>query len=201
LVIIFMITGILLAAGRSTRMGQPKLLLPWGNIQLVRHVAQTALRSSLDQLIVVTGHRAEHVQAALAGLPVTLVHNEAFLDGQSTSVRAGVAALSDDVQATIMLLADQPLLRAATIDALIEAYHHHQALIVAPTYHGQRGNPVLFDRSLFPELAALGGDQGARPVLQAHQQHMHLLDVADEGVLLDLDTPDAYQQLWDQSQI
>lgn len=195
-----MITGILLAAGRSTRMGEPKLLLLWGNIQLVRHVAQIALRSTLDHLVVVTGHRAEHVQAALGGLPVTLVHNDAFLDGQSTSVRAGIAALDANVEAAMILLADQPLLQSSTIDALIAAYHKHQALIVAPRYKGQRGNPVLFNRALFAELGTLQGDQGARPVLQAHRQHLHLLDVADEGVLLDLDTPDAYQQLWDRTQ-
>lgn len=195
-----MITGILLAAGRSTRMGQPKLLLPWGNVHLVRHVAQTALGSSLDHLIVVTGHRAEHMQAALDGLPVTLVHNDAFLDGQSTSVRVGVAGLGADVEAAMILLADQPLLQSSTIDALIVAYREHQPLIVAPRCNGQRGNPVLFDRTLFAQLAALQGDQGARPVLQVHQQHVHLVDVADEGVLLDLDTPNAYQQLWDRAQ-
>jgi molybdenum cofactor cytidylyltransferase len=192
----FMITGILLAAGRSTRMGQPKLLLPWGNIQLVRHVAQTALHSSLDDLIVVTGHRAEHVHAALDGLPVTLVHNAAFLDGQSTSVRAGIAALGDDAQAAMILLADQPLLQPSTIDALIGTYHQHQSPIVAPRYNGQRGNPVLFDRTLFAELSMVQGDQGARLVLQAHTQHLQLVDVADEGVLLDLDTPENYQKLW-----
>lgn len=195
-----MITGILLAAGRSTRMGQPKLLLPWGDIQLVRHVAQIALRSTLAHVVVVTGHRAEHVQAALDGLPVTLVHNAAFLDGQSTSVRAGVAALGDDAQAAMILLADQPLLQPSTIDALIATYHERHARIVAPQYRGQRGNPVLFDRALFGELEALQGDQGARPVLQAHAQHLQLVDVADEGVLLDLDTPDAYQQLWERPQ-
>jgi molybdenum cofactor cytidylyltransferase len=195
-----MISGILLAAGRSSRMGQPKLLLPWGNIQLVRHVAQIALRSALDSLIVVTGHRAEHVQAALDGLPVTLVHNDAFLDGQSTSVRAGIAGLGANVEAALILLADQPLLQSSTIDALIATYRQHQPRIVAPLYQGQRGNPVLFDRTLFAELNALHGDQGARPVLQVHAQQLHLVDVADEGVLLDLDTPDAYQKLWARSQ-
>jgi molybdenum cofactor cytidylyltransferase len=195
-----MISGILLAAGRSSRMGQPKLLLPWGNIQLVRHVAQIALRSALDSLIVVTGHRAEHVQAALDGLPVTLVHNDAFLDGQSTSVRAGIAGLGANVEAALILLADQPLLQSSTIDALITTYRQHHPPIVAPQYQGQRGNPVLFDRTLFAELNALHGDQGARPVLQVHAQQLHLVDVADEGVLLDLDTPDAYQKLWARSQ-
>jgi molybdenum cofactor cytidylyltransferase len=196
-----MITGILLAAGRSTRMGQPKLLLPWGNIQLVRHVAQIALRSLLDEIIVVTGHQALHVEAVLEDLPLTVVHNAVFFQGQSTSVRAGIAALNNDVQAAMILLADQPLLQPSTIDALIHVYREHQPLIVAPRYNGQRGNPVLFDRTLFVELAALQGDQGARPVLQANRQHLHLVDVADEGVLLDLDTPDTYQQLWNRAQM
>lgn len=194
-----MITGILLAAGRSTRMGQPKVLLPWGNVQLVRHMAQIALCSTLDDLIVVTGHRAAHVQAALDGLPITFVHNPAFLDGQSTSVRAGIAALGAEVQAALLLLADQPLLQPSTIDMLITAYREHRSLIVAPQFGEQRGNPVLFDRALFPELLALEGDQGARPVLQAHRQQVQLVNVADEGVVLDLDTPTAYQALWERT--
>lgn len=192
-----MIPGILLAAGRSQRMGQPKLLLPWHGVPLVRHTAQIALASKLDELIVVTGHRAEHVRAALDGLQVTIVHNDAFLDGQSTSVRAGVAALGPEVQAAVILLADHPLLQPTTIDALIDTYLQEQPLIVVPRYKEQRGNPVLFGRTLFPQLAVLTGDQGARPVLMAHGEHVRYVDVVDQGILLDLDTPEMYQELWD----
>jgi molybdenum cofactor cytidylyltransferase len=196
-----MITGILLAAGRSQRMGQPKLLLPWRRVPMIRHVAEGVLHSKLDQLIVVTGHRAEHVAAALHGLAVTLVHNAAFLDGQSTSVRAGVEALSTEVDAAMILLADQPLLQSTTIDALIDVYRQEQPRIVVPRYNGQRGNPVLFARPLLPELRTLAGDQGARPMLMAHMPEVRFVDVADEGVVLDLDTPEAYEQLWERQQM
>lgn len=190
-----MIAGILLAAGRSLRMGQPKLLLPWQGVPLVRHVAQQALASKLDELIVVVGHRAAHVTAALHDLPLRIVHNQAFLDGQSTSLRSGLAALPADVDAAVVLLADQPLLRPSTIDTLMDAYHQRGAAIIAPKFGGQRGNPVLFAHTLFAELAAITGDQGAREVLRTHAAEISLIDVDDIGVLLDLDTPDMYEQL------
>lgn len=193
-----MIAGILLAAGRSMRMGQPKLLLPWQGVPLVRFVAQRALLSSIDELIVVTGHRAAHTSAALADLRVRIVHNDDFLDGQSTSLRAGVAALDDAVEAAIVLLADQPLLQPATIDALIAHYRQHQPPVIVPRYGGQRGNPVLFDRSLFAALQTISGDQGARSVIQNQRDGVQWLDTADQGVLLDIDTPEMYQRLSEQ---
>jgi molybdenum cofactor cytidylyltransferase len=190
-----MICGILLAAGRSQRMGQPKLLLPWQGTSLVRHVAQIALGSQLDQLVVVVGHRAAHVRAGLEQLPVRIVENEDFLDGQSTSVRAGIIALGQEVKAAVVLLADQPLLQSTTIDRLIDAFLTDSAPVVVPRYKGQRGNPILFSRELFDELMKLKGDQGARSVLATYADRIKWIDVADEGVLLDIDTPDMYQQL------
>ncbi len=194
-----MITAILLAAGRSQRMGQPKLLLPWHGISLVRHVAQTALCSSIDELLVVVGHRAKHVMAALDGLPVRIVHNDAFLEGQSTSIRAGLAALDPATAAVLILLADQPLIRAQTLDTLISVYRREQPLIVAPRYKDQRGNPVLFAQALFPQLLKLAGDEGARAILKAYAPQTVMVDVADEGVVLDIDTPEAYQQVWERA--
>lgn len=194
-----MIAGVLLAAGRSRRMGQPKLLLPWQGVPLVRFVAQQILQSRLDELIVVVGHRSEHLIAALDGLAVHIIRNDDFLDGQSTSLRAGIAALDASVCAALVLLADQPLLQPATIDALIDVYQREQPPIVVPRYAGQRGNPVLFDRSLFAELQAISGDQGARDVLKAHAQSIRWLDTTDGGILLDIDTPDAYGALLERS--
>lgn len=194
-----MIVGILLAAGRSQRMGQPKLLLPWRGVPLIRHVAQAILRSKLERLIVVTGHRAEHVRAALHGLPIEIVHNAAFLDGQSTSLRAGIEAVRDRADAAMVLLADQPLLQPATIDLLVDAYAQTHAPMVAPMFDGQRGNPIVFARSLFDELLAIGGDQGARNVILAYAGEMHSVDVDDYGVILDIDTPDMYEQLLDRA--
>jgi molybdenum cofactor cytidylyltransferase len=190
-----MIIGILLAAGRSQRMGQPKLLLPWHGVPLIRHVAQSILQSKLDHLVVVIGHRAEHVRAALADVPIEIVHNAAFPDGQSTSLRAGIAAVRDRADAIVVLLADQPLLRPDTIDALIDAYQQTGARIVAPVHRGQRGNPILFAGSVFDELLAISGDQGARNVIKAHADEVLAVEVEDTGVVLDIDTPDMYAQL------
>lgn len=175
-------------------MGQPKLLLPWRGVQLIRHVVQTALQSQLDELVVVVGHRAAHVTSALDGLAARIVHNPHFVDGQSTSLRAGLAAASN-AEAIVVLLADQPLLKSTTIDAIVERYKHDHPLIVVPRYQGQRGNPVLFDRSVFPKLQELTGDQGARGVLHEYSAQIAWLDVEDAGVLLDVDTPTGYAQL------
>lgn len=194
-----MIAGVVLAAGRSRRMGQPKLLLPWQGVPLVRFVAQQILQSRLDDLIVVAGHRSEHLIAVLDGLAVRIIRNDDFLDGQSTSLRAGIAALDPSVSAALVLLADQPLLQPATIDALIDVYQRERPPIVVPCYEGQRGNPVLFDRRLFAELQAISGDQGARNVLKAHEQSIRWLDTTDGGILLDIDTPDAYGALLERS--
>ncbi len=194
-----MITGILLAAGRSQRMGQPKLLLPWHGVPLVRHAAEIALASKLAELLVVVGHRAEHVKAALGDLPVRIVHNDGFLAGQSTSIQAGILALRQDAEAVVVLLADQPLLQAATVNALLAAYAASAAPIVAPRYAGRRGNPVLLARSLFPALLALTGDQGARPLLRNHAAQIAWVDVADEGILLDVDTPEMFQSLMERN--
>jgi molybdenum cofactor cytidylyltransferase len=195
-----MIAGVLLAAGRSQRMGQPKLLLPWLGMPLVRFIAQQILRSRIDELIVVVGHRAEHLSAALEGLAVRIIRNDDFLDGQSTSLRAGIAALDASVSAALVLLADQPLLQPATIDALIEVYLREQPPIVVPRHAGQRGNPVLFDRGLFGELVAITGDQGARSVIKTHEPEIRWLDTTDGGILLDIDTPDAYGRLIERSE-
>ncbi|HEX6288027.1 MAG TPA: nucleotidyltransferase family protein [Herpetosiphonaceae bacterium] len=194
-----MIAGVLLAAGRSQRMGQPKLLLPWRGLPLVRYIAQQALSTQLDELLVVVGHRAEHMLAALDGLDVRIVRNERFLDGQSTSLGAGIAAVGADVSAALVLLADQPLLQPQTIDALLDVYRREHPPIVVPRYDGQRGNPVLFDSALFPELRAITGDRGARDVIMAHQDEIRWLDTTDRGILLDIDTPDTYERLIEQS--
>jgi molybdenum cofactor cytidylyltransferase len=195
-----MIAGVLLAAGRSQRMGQPKLLLPWRGMPLIRYVVQQMLDTQLDELIVVIGHRADHVIAALEGLAVRIVLNTDFLDGQSTSLRAGIAAVHSEASAVVVLLADQPLLQPQTVDALIERYRQEQSLIIVPRCEGRRGNPVLFDRRLFPDLLAITGDQGARNVIKVYEQQIDWLNTTDGGTLLDIDTPQMYEQLVERSE-
>lgn len=192
------IVGVLLAAGRSMRMGRPKQLLPWRGVPLVRHMAHIALATQLRELVVVTGAAAQAVHAALGDLPVRVVHNPAFEQGQSTSLRVGIQALPPGVDAAMVLLVDQPLLQPATIDALIAAWRPPWQ-IVAPRYAGQRGHPVLFARALFDQLCALQGDRGARNLLERYAAQSLLVDVTDGGVVLDMDTPDVYRRLHGQT--
>jgi len=195
-----MIFGVLLAAGMSSRMGQPKQLLAWGGRPMVRHVAEQALASRLTGLVVVTGASAVGARAALVGLdgPVQTVENSDFAQGQAGSLRAGLAALPAAAAAALVLLVDQPLVTPALIDAILAAYDaDRSALAVVPRHRGRRGNPVLLASALFPELGTLQGDVGARTVLDRHADRIRWLDVDDPAVVTDVDTPEAYQTLHD----
>jgi molybdenum cofactor cytidylyltransferase len=167
------VVGVVLAAGQGTRLGGdiPKQLLPWGQGNtLVGHAVATALAASaLSAVLVVTGYQADVVTAALADQPARCVFNPQWQCGQSSSVQAALAALAPDTAAVIFLLADQPDVTAEVIDALVETHRHSLAPIVAPIYaDGQRGNPVLFDRSTFAELLTLRGDTGGRPLIERY---------------------------------
>lgn len=193
-----MIYGILLAAGTSSRMGQPKQLLVWRGQPLVRYVAATALASRLAGLVIVLGAEAPAVCAALAGLagPVETVQCDAYRTGQAASLRCGLAALPAAAAAAVVLLVDQPLVSAKLVDRLIDAFQADpSALAVVPRYQGRRGNPALLAATLFPELQTLEGDSGARHVLDRHPDQVHWLDLDNPAVVSDIDTPEAYSSL------
>lgn len=188
-------TGIILAGGSSSRMGRPKQLLDWGGRPLVRVSAEAALASRLSDLLVVTGAAEDQVVAALAGLALHFVHNLQYAEGQSTSLRAGIAALPSTSDAALILLGDQPFVTAETIDQIILHWQATGAPIVAPRYQGQRGNPVLFARSIFGDLLAVSGDQGARSLLSARSAEIATVDIDDPRPLIDIDTPEEYARL------
>lgn len=189
------VVGILLAAGASTRLGQPKQLLDFGGKPLVRHVAEAALASRLERLIVVVGNQAAAVRATLEGLPLDVVENPDFLQGQSTSLRAGVAALPSDLDAALVLLVDQPFVDAVLIDRLIAHFETSGAAIVAPEHAGQRGNPVVFAAALLPELARVTGDVGARDVIRRHREELATVELEDARAFLDVDTWEDYEKV------
>ena len=189
------VTAIVLAAGTSSRMGQPKQLLPYEGKSLVRRAAEAAIESKARQTIVVTGAANEQVDAELAGLAVMLVHNPEFADGMSTSLRAGLRAVRPEVDAVVVALADQPFVTSEIFDGLIDLYERSGAKIVRPRYGDQPGNPVLWDSSLFGELIALEGDQGGRALLREHVSEIAWLDLPDRGQQTDVDTPEAYTSL------
>ncbi|HEX5867614.1 MAG TPA: nucleotidyltransferase family protein, partial [Beijerinckiaceae bacterium] len=178
---------------RGTRMGGPnKLSAELGGKPLVRHAVEAALGSRARPVIAVTGHEPERLAAALAGLDVMRVHNPAYAEGLSTSLKAGLAALPGDVDGAVVLLGDMPRVTAALIDDLIAAFAPADgALAVVPVRDGHRGNPVLFSRVFFPELQAVTGDVGARGLLGAHGEGVVEVAVSDDAAFLDVDTPEA----------
>ena len=191
-----MIAGIVLAAGQSSRLGRPKQLLPLEDEPLIRYTVRRILTSALDEVLVVVGHQAAAVTAAIADLPVRVILNPDAALGQSTSVRAGLANLSSQSEAAVFLLGDQPGIDPRMIDALIAVWRETRAPVVAPRYSDGIGNPVLFDRSVFPKLALLEGDSGARPVVHAHQSAGALLLVpVDQPMPRDVDTEADYAAL------
>lgn len=191
-----MIAGIVLAAGRSSRLGRPKQLLPIHGEPLLRYTLRRILASSLDEIIVIIGHEADAVRAAIADLPIEIVFNPDAALGQSTSVIAGLRTLAPDTEAAMVLLGDQPGVAPDVIDAIIAAWRETGAPIVAPRYLEGIANPVLFDRRVFSELATLEGDAGARRIVRAHEKTgtLHLVPVAKPAPR-DVDTEADYAAL------
>lgn len=184
---------VVLAAGESRRYGQLKQLLPWGNQggTLLTHAVDVALASQATQVVVVLGCQAEACRAVLGDRRVTAVVNPDWASGQSTSVRAGLAALPEGTGAVLFHLVDQPGVTPAVMNALIERHATTLAPVVWPEYEGRRGNPVLFDRFTFPELQNVTGDVGGKPVLLAYARanQVERVLVNEPGVLLDIDSP------------
>jgi len=189
------IAAVVLAAGASSRMGEPKQLMPVGGRPMVRRVTEAVCAAGLGQVIVVVGAHAGAVQQAVDELPVETVVNANWIEGMSSSLRAGVLALRPEIRAVVIVLADQPALTPDLLRALAVCYQKTGSQIVAPYYGGQRGNPVLFDRALFPELLALGGDRGARELLVRREQEIERVETNDPMLLADVDTREDYQAI------
>jgi molybdenum cofactor cytidylyltransferase len=187
------IAALVLAAGRSSRMGgSNKLLAEICGRPLARIVVEQALASQARPVIVVTGHQREQVEAALAGLPVKFVYNRDFADGLGTSLRAGIAALPAQVDGAIVCLGDMPQVDAGMIDRLIGALDpDKRALIAVPTINGKRGNPVVWSRRFFPELMAVEGDIGARHLIARYSEAVAEVPLRGVAALTDVDTPEA----------
>nr|WP_250152131.1 molybdopterin-binding/glycosyltransferase family 2 protein [Ancylobacter radicis] len=188
---------VVLAAGRGTRMPHAhKLTAHVDGAPLIRRAVAAALASKARPVIVVTGHEADKVRAALAGLDVVFAHNPDFAEGLSTSLRAGIAALPEEVDRVVVMLADMPKVEAGLIDRLAGAIDPPAgALIAVPVSDGRRGNPVAWGRPLFGELTALTGDVGARHLIAAYGEAVVEIAVEGEGAFLDIDTREELEAL------
>ncbi|CAA0098784.1 Bifunctional protein GlmU [Starkeya nomas] len=189
--------AIVLAAGRGTRMPHAhKLSAPLHGEPLVRRAVTAARASKARPVVVVTGHEAEKVRTALAGLDVVFVDNPAFADGLSTSLRAGLAALPEEVDRAVVMLGDMPKVDPALVDRLASAIDPQEGrLIAVPVADGRRGNPVAWARRLFPALMALEGDVGARHVIAENADLVVEVPAEGDGAFLDIDTRDELEAL------
>ncbi len=187
------IACIVLAAGRSSRMGPRNTLLEeLGDRPVVRRTVEAALASRARPVVVVTGHQGAEVTAALAGLEVAFVHNPDFASGMASSLKAGIAALSDGLDGAIVALGDMPEVGPGHLDRLISAFEPKEGRsIIVPVHEGRRGNPVLWGAELFGAMAKLDGDVGARQVIADNTESVVELDLGTSAVSIDLDTPEA----------
>ena len=190
------IAAIILAAGRSSRMGRNKLLLDLAGKPILCHAVDQALAAGLSEIVVVSGHQANKVREALGDRPVKVIEAREHKLGMSASLKAGLRALSPKTEAALVMLGDMPQVSAPLLQHLIAAYNPLEGRsIVVPVVDGKRGNPVLFDRRYFEEMLALEGDVGARHLIGAHDDQVAELSVDDAAVFTDVDTPEAYDRL------
>ena len=190
------VTAVLLAAGLSTRMnGGFKQLMPYRGRTIVEACVETLLASTADETLVVLGHRADEVAAAISRFHVRTVLNPDYERGMSTSVVAGLRAVGLDADAMLVALVDQPHVPVAVFDAVMDAYRESGALIVVPTIAGDTGHPVIFDTRLRDEILAVDPAKGLRSVTYAHRAETLRVPVDSVGVLDDIDTPDDYERL------
>jgi len=190
------VAAIILAAGSSTRFGQPKQLLDWQGRPLVAHIADTAWVAGLIPTLVVLGAERARIAPVLAGRPVQILTNYRWREGMSTSIAVGLATLPQSVEAAVFLPVDQPLITPAFLQLLVRHWRENSAGIIVPAdQNGQRGSPALFTREFFPALARLKGEMGGRALLKENADRIDTIPVQDTSMLADVDTPDAYTRL------
>lgn len=173
-------------------MGEPKLTLEVGGRPMLGRTLETIRQSSVDRIVVVLGADAATIRKKVRFVNEKVVVNHEYRRGMSESLKTGLAVVQDEADAVMVVLGDQPFLASETVDRLIDAYQASKAPVVVPVYHGQRGNPVLFDRSLFLQVMNIQGDAGAKSVVLRNEAALREVAVEDQGVLLDLDTPSDY---------
>ncbi|MFU8770571.1 MAG: nucleotidyltransferase family protein [Desulfotignum sp.] len=194
------VAGIILAAGRGSRMGTAKQLLPFEHTTLLGRVVDTAKAAKLDAVILVLGFEADQIRHCLETTHpeltgIRVVENPDWQNGQSFSVAAGLAVLPPDTGGVLFLLGDQPLVTVRTINNLVSAFQTTDQWIVVPRFQGKRGNPVLVAAPLFDRLKQPAGDAGARVLFNEFKFRICYLDVDDPGILMDVDTPQEYADL------
>ncbi len=190
-----MIVALVLAAGESRRMGQPKLVLPLGPSSVIERVVDACLGSTADRVVVVLGAYADQVGTRLGQRRVTLAFNPEYREGLSASIRHGLGEAGPEADAVLIVLGDQPMVSAALIDRVVAAYHATGRGIVYPLVGGTRGHPVLLAARYREDILSLRGDVGCRAIVEAHAEDACPVMVEDEGPLADVDTQADYARV------
>lgn len=197
-----LIAAVVAAAGRSTRMGEPKQLLPWGNRTVLGTVAHNLAEAGATPVICVVGHRAAEMAAALGDAPAQLLHNPDYLQGEMlSSYQVGVrhlissASFPGSFLGTLLALGDQPHVPVAAIRQVLDAARTSPDRIIMPSYEMRRGHPFYFPARLWPELLALTFEETLRVVIQRHQTEIAYVNIDSDSILRDIDTPADYQSL------
>ena len=188
------ISAIILAAGESKRMGQPKLLLKWGESSLFEQTMDNYLASVVNEVNIVLGYEAAEIEKQIGDRSVNIAVNPDYSKGMSTSITIGINIMSPRTQGIMLALADQPSVTTHTIDRLIQVFGLKQKGIVLPVYQGQRGNPVIFDVKYREKLLSLEGDMGGREIVRSCYNDVQEVAVDNRGVLTDIDTPEDYNR-------
>jgi len=184
-----MISAVVLAAGLSRRMGQPKPLVNLEGKTILQHVLCHLRASQVDEIVIVLGYKAEEILSTLEEEGCRVVVNPDYAQGMSSSLRRGLCAVDDQAQAVLIALGDQPHISSRVINLLLRKYGQGSHQIVVPTCHGRRGHPVIFGRKYWPELLALEGDVGGREILRRHGDDVLAVEVTDPAILQDIDEP------------
>lgn len=191
-----MISAVILSAGESSRMGRPKALLPIDGETFIEKIIGALKKTSVGRIIVILGHNADEIKRRIEPLPVEILHNPDYKLGQLSSLQVALRRLEKeaDCDGVLVHLVDHPYLDAKLVETLIERFLTSGKLIVVPRYKGKRGHPVIFSRRLFAELLSAPMEQGAKAVVNAHRGDTLEIDTENEGIALDIDTPELYRQ-------
>jgi molybdenum cofactor cytidylyltransferase len=188
-----MIAGLILAAGESSRMGNDKALLRYRDGTFLETIVAALREAEIERIAIVLGHHADEIRRAVNLQNAEVVFNADYARGQTSSLQAGLRSLrTPELEAVILCLVDHPAVSSSTVHKLVEHFRASSSPVVIPTFQGRRGHPVLIARALFDELLGLGSNEGANTVLRKHRNEKSLVEVGDSGILLDIDTAEAY---------
>ena len=191
-----MIVAVILSAGESRRMGRPKALLPIDGQTFIERIVAALKQTKVGKIIVILGHNARELQSKISHLPVEILINTDYKLGQLSSLQLAVRNLQPDLDCDGMLvhLVDHPYLAPALVEEMIRRFYETKKRIIVPKFHGKRGHPVIFSNALFDEILSAPMEEGAKAVVNAHRAETLEIETEEEGIAVDIDTPELYQQ-------